>query len=70
MTQATDSHIDPGCSWTTDPDMALGSCLGLVEIWVEELVTQVGMIVALTLGLYVTFGGSAGHGLQHRPQPQ
>lgn len=50
--------------------MALGSGLDLVEIWVEELITQVGMIVALTLGLYVTFGGNAEHGLQHRLQPQ
>lgn len=50
--------------------MALGSGLDLVEIWVEELITQVGMIVVLTLGLYVTFGGNAEHGLQHRLQPQ
>lgn len=28
------------------------------------------MVVALTLGLCVTFGGSTGPRLQHRPQPQ
>ena len=54
-----------------DPEIGLSCSLGLVDtwLWVEGLVTQVGMVVALTLGLYVTFGGNAGPRLQHRPQP-
>lgn len=30
MTQDTDIHIELSCSWTMDPDMALGSSLGQV----------------------------------------
>ena len=72
MTQATDIHTDPNCSRTMDPDRPCGSSLGPIDILslMEGLVTQVGMIVALTLDLYVTFGGNAEPELQHRPQPR
>lgn len=32
MTQATDINADPSCSWTVDPDLTLGSGLGLDDI--------------------------------------
>lgn len=32
MTQATDINADSSCSWTVDPDLTLGSGLGLNDI--------------------------------------
>ena len=55
-----------------DPDRPRGSSLGPIAILslMEGLVTQVEMVVALTLDLYVTFGGNGEPELQHRSQPR